>query len=142
MVQNTTPVQQNIDTGTQGDSEISILEILFRYLKYWKWFLVSVVVAMIIVFLYFRYTVPVYNVTSSVILKDVDNQKGVGGFGSLDGLEMMGSISNVENETFVMRSMTAVRSVVDRLNLHTSYMVEGRIKSSDMYTDSPFIITM
>ena len=141
-------MQQNINnlpSDNQSDeNEISILEILFRYLKYWKWFVVSVVMAMIIAFVYFRYTVPVYNVAASVILKDTDNQKGVGvgGFGSLDGLEMMGSISNVENETFVMRSKTAVRSVVDRLNLHTSYMVEGRIKSSDMYTDSPFIITM
>ena len=50
--------------------------------------------------------------------------------------------SNVENETYVIRSKTAVRDVVDRLNLTTSYIVQGRIRSNDMYTDSPFIITM
>jgi len=131
----------------QDENEISILEILFRYVKYWKWFVVSVLVAVAIAFVYFRYTVPVYNVTATVILKDVKNQRGgmsggVGGFGSLDGLELMGGISNVENETYVIRSKTAVRNVVDKLNLHTSYIVEGRIKSSDMYTDSPFIIAM
>ena len=131
----------------QEENEISILEILFRYVKYWKWFVVSVLVAVAIAFVYCRYTVPVYNVTATVILKDVKNQRGgmsggVGGFGSLDGLELMGGISNVENETYVIRSKTAVRNVVDKLNLHTSYIVEGRIKSSDMYTDSPFIIAM
>ena len=130
----------------QEENEISLLEILFRYLKYWKWFVASILLAVVIAFVYFRYTVPVYNVTSSVILKDEKggggSSGGIGGFGSLDGLELMGGVSNVENETYVIRSKTAVRTVIDKLNLHTSYIKEGRIKSTDMYTDSPFIIAM
>ena len=130
----------------QEENEISLLEILFRYLKYWKWFVASILLAVVIAFVYFRYTVPVYNVTSSVILKDEKggggSSGGIGGFGSLDGLELMGGVSNVENETYVIRSKTAVRTVIDKLNLHTSYIMEGRIKSTDMYTASPFIIAM
>lgn len=144
-------MEQNLNVlgldNKADDNEISIMEILFRYIKYWKWFVVSVVLAVVIAFVYFRYTVPVYNVTSTVILKDQKSQRGgmsggIGGFGSLDGLELMGGISNVENETYVIRSKSAVRSVIDKLNLHTSYIVEGRIRSSDMYTNSPFIIAM
>ena len=133
----------NLDSQQEAD-EISLLEILFKYLKYWKWFVVSIVVAVVIAFVYFRYTVPVYNVTSTVILKDEKTKGGgaLGGFGSLDGLELMGGVSNVENETFVIRSKTAVRTVVDKLNLHTSYIQQGRIKETDLYTDSPFIIMM
>ncbi|MDD4728791.1 MAG: polysaccharide biosynthesis tyrosine autokinase [Dysgonamonadaceae bacterium] len=143
--------QQNINLQPIGnqpeENEISIMEILFKYIKYWKWFVVSLLIAMALAFLYFRYTVPVYNVTSSVILKDQKNQRGgaargLGGFGSLDGLELMGGISNVENETYVIRSKTAVRTVIDKLNLHTSYIVQGRISSNDLYTESPFIIAM
>ena len=136
----------NLDTQ-QEENEISLMEIVFKYLKYWKWFVASLVVAVMLAFVYFRYTVPVYNVTSSVILKDEKSGRGgmsggMGGFGALDGLELMGGVSNVENETYVIRSKTAVRDVVNRLNLTTSYIQEGRIKSNDMYTDSPFIITM
>ena len=128
------------------ENEISLLEILFRYLKYWKWFVLSIILALLVAFVYIRYTVPVYNVTSSVILKDEKggggSSGGIGGFGSLDGLELMGGVSNVENETYVIRSKTAVRTVIDKLNLHTSYIQQGRIKSNDMYTSSPFIIAM
>lgn len=136
----------NLDTQ-QEENEISLMEIVFKYLKYWKWFVASLVVAVMLAFVYFRYTVPVYNVTSSVILKDEKSGRGgmsggMGGFGALDGLELMGGVSNVENETYVIRSKTAVRDVVNRLNLTTSYIQEGRIKSNDMYTNSPFIITM
>lgn len=131
---------------TQSDeNEISLLEILFRYLKHWKWFVLSIVVAMAVAFVYLRYTVPVYNVTATVILKDMKSSGGMGGmggFGSLDGLELMGGVSNVENETFVIRSKNAVRTVADRLNFYTSYIVKGRIAESDMYTNSPFIIAM
>ena len=147
MNQNNPSLQPGFD-NEPDENEISLMEILFRYLKYWKWFMVSVVVAVLIAFVYFRYTVPVYNVTSTVILKDQKSQSGgglagaMGGFGSLGGLDMMGGVSSVENETFVIRSKTSVRNVVDMLNLHTSYIVEGRIKSSDMYSDSPFIIAM
>lgn len=144
---NNQPINNPTLDPQQDETEISLMEILFRYLKYWKWFVVSVVLAIAVAFVYFRYTVPVYNVTSSVILKDQKNQRGgmsggMGGFGSLDGLELMGGISNVENETYVIRSKTAVRQVIDRLNLHTSYIMEGRIKSTDMYEDSPFVIAM
>ena len=133
----------NLDTQ-QEENEISLMEIVFKYLKYWKWFVASLLVAVMVAFVYFRYTVPVYNVTSSVILKDEKSKSGggMGGFSALDGLELMGGVSNVENETYVIRSKTAVRDVVNRLNLTTSYIQEGRIKSNDMYTDSPFIITM
>ena len=133
------------DMDTQSDeNEISLMEILFRYLKYWKWFVVSVVVALAVVFVYLRYTVPVYNVTSTIILKhEKDQRNSMAGLASIDALGgMMGGVSSVDNETYVIRSKTAVRTVVDRLNLHTSYIVEGRVRSSDMYTDSPFIITM
>ena len=144
-------MEQNITNSTidnhQDDNEISIMEILFTYMRYWKWFVLSVILAVIIAFIYFRYTVPVYNVTSTVILKHEKNRGSgmggnLGGLGSLDGLDMMGSISSVENETYVIRSKSAVRTVIDRLNLHTSYIVQGRVKSSDMYNESPFIIAM
>ena len=128
------------------ESEVSLVEILIRYLRYWKWIMLSVLAALVMAFIYLRYTVPMYEVTSSVMLKDVKNQVGskvgVGGLGSLDGLELMGGISSLENETFVIRSEISVREVIDRLNLHTSYIVGGRIKSMDLYTNSPFIVSM
>ncbi len=124
-------------------NETSVLDILFRYLRYWKWFLVSVVAVLILVMTYVRYTVPIYSVRSTVLFKhEMDGRSAWAGNLSNLGLSGMGGVSSLTNETFVMRSVSLVRSVVDKLNLHTMYIVEGRFKSVDMYTDSPFIITM
>lgn len=125
------------------ENEISIVELIFHYLKYWKWIVLSIVVAATVAFIYLRYTAPVYNVSSIVMLKHVNSERrGVDGLGSLDALELMGSVNNMENETCIMRSEEIVRIVVDRLNLHTSYLQEGYINQTDMYNDSPFIIAM
>ena len=62
--------------------------------------------------------------------------------GALEELAMMGSVSNVENELYILKSRSLVRSVINRLDLHTSYIVEGRIKSTDLYTQSPVIVDM
>ena len=146
MNQDKASFQPVLDADKKDENEISIVEILFRYVKYWKWFVLSVVVALVMLFFYFRYTTPVYNVTANVILKHVNNQRGrvmggTTGIGSLDGLEMMGSISSVVNEMFVIQSNQTVRTVIDRLDLHTSYITKDRIKK-DLYTKSPFIIAM
>jgi len=60
----------------------------------------------------------------------------------MDEISMVGAVDNVNDETEVMKSRAIVRSTINRLNLHTSYIVEGRIKDSDLYTDSPVIVGM
>ena len=55
---------------------------------------------------------------------------------------MIGVVSNVENELYILKSRSLVREVINRLNLHVSYIAEGRIKSRDLYTQSPVIVDM
>ena len=133
------------DNNDLANSEaVSIMEIVMRFVRYWKWFVLGIVVALIIVFLYLRYTTPIYNVTSSVVLKEVRNQRFEPSIGGMDGLQLggLGAVTNLENEIYILQSRSIIRNVINRLNLHTSYIVSGRIKSSDLYKDSPVIVSM
>ena len=56
--------------NASNEETISIMEILLRFVRYWKWFVVGIALALIIVFIYLRYTTPVYSVSSSIILKE------------------------------------------------------------------------
>ena len=130
-------------TSETDGNETSVLEIAMHYLRYWKWFVVSVVLALLVAFAYVRYTTPVYRVTSTVLLKH-ERDRGSGWAGNLKGLGLMdmGGVSSVVNEIYVIGAMSSVREVVDRLNLHTTYMMKDGLKWADMYTNSPFVITM
>jgi uncharacterized protein involved in exopolysaccharide biosynthesis len=57
------------------ESTISIMEIIGLFIKHWKWFVLGLIVALGLAFIYLRYTTPVYEVTSSVILKDEKEAK-------------------------------------------------------------------
>ena len=131
--------------GVQGEEKedlISVMEIATLFIKHWKWILFGLLVTLAAAFVYLRYTTPVYKVSSSVVLKEEGRRGSSAMPGTLEEIAMMGSVSNVENELYILKSRSLVRSVINRLDLHTSYIVEGRIKSTDLYTSSPVIVDM
>ena len=131
--------------GMQGEEKedlISVMEIATLFIKHWKWILLGLLVALAAAFVYLRYTTPVYKVASSLVLKEENSRRPSSMPGTLEELAMMGSVSNVENELYILKSRSMIRSVINRLDLHTSYIVEGRIKSVDLYTQSPVIVDM
>jgi tyrosine-protein kinase Etk/Wzc len=130
----------DVNKGEEG--EISLIELFWKYIRYWKWIVLGVVVALTAAAGYLYYATPVYKISSSVILKDVQSAQKAPALGTLDELALLGAVNNVEDEAYVMKSKSVVRAVVDRLNLHTSYIVEGRIKDTDLYTKSPVIVAM
>src|SRR5690554_2567724 len=126
--------------GMQGEEKedlLSVMEIATLFIKHWKWILLGLLVALAVAFVYLRYTTPVYKVASSVVLKEEGRSAPSTMPGTLEEIAMMGAVSNVENELYILRSRSMIRSVINRLDLHTSYIVEGRIKSVDLYTQSP-----
>jgi capsular exopolysaccharide synthesis family protein len=115
-------------------NEVNLREKLDKYLIHWKWFVLSVLLCLIFAFLYFRYTTPSYEATTSILVKD--EKKG----GMLSELSVFsdlglggGSINNVDNEIEILRSRTLVESTVKRLNLNVSLLVEGNVVDRDTY---------
>ena len=131
-------------TDERGDETISIMEILLRFLRYWKWFVLGVVAALIILFVYLRYTTPVYKISSSIVLKEAKSQGLQTSIGGMDGIQLgsLGAVTNLENEIYILQSRSIIRNVINRLDLHTSYITSGRIKSVDLYKNSPIVVSM
>jgi len=130
--------------GDENQSEeINIQEILFKYLSYWKWFVISIVACLAIAFLYLRYATPVYNVSAAIIIKD--DKKGGNGTSELsvfEGMGLLGGTNNVDNEIEVLKSKSTIKSVVNALGLHTSYRLKGAISSTELYLNSPLEVRM
>ena len=130
--------------GDENQSEeINIQEILFKYLSYWKWFVISIVACLAIAFLYLRYATPVYNVSAAIIIKD--DKKGGNSTSELsvfEGMGLLGGTNNVDNEIEVLKSKSTIKSVVNALGLHTSYRLKGAISSSELYLNSPIEVKM
>ena len=60
----------------EEEEGINLYEIFFKYLIYWPWFVASVLVCLIGSYVYLRYQTPVYNISSSVLIKEQDKRGG------------------------------------------------------------------
>ena len=60
----------------RNEDENSVINLVYRYISHWRWFLLSVVVALVRAFLYLRYQTPKYEVAASILIKD--DKKGAG----------------------------------------------------------------
>lgn len=126
----------------KAEKRKSLEELIAPYLVKWKWILLSVVLAMLAAFIYLRYAERVFQVNSSIVLKDQNDRRIRGGNAVFSSMDLVGTVSNVDNEIEVMRSKSLIRSTINTLNLHTSYTIKGRVKSSNLYTGSPLLVTM
>lgn len=136
--------EQNIPMNDEQDElTIDYRVLLQKCLKRWRWFAASVLVCLIIAFIYLRYTAPVYNVTAGVLIQQKDSKGSLGGLsggalGMLSGLGGVSLSSRFDNEVEIMQSRTLLKKVVTDLGLYIS-TAQQRITGYDipLYKTSP-----
>lgn len=132
-----------------SEKSFDFIGLLIKYLSFWKWFLVSLVICIIIAFIYVRYTLPVYNVQTSVLFQDSRRGSGSSAMGAFDGMGLITQRNNVENEMEMLGSALIAEKVVRELQNYTSYTELGSFlnvipyKKKVLYkNESPIHITL
>src|SRR5690606_11474872 len=128
---------KDFEDKEKDNPSINLQEQLARYLYYWKWFVLGVVLALGLAFIYLRYATPVYQANALIMLKDDYRGGAANELSVLSELGIGGSKDNVENEMEVLKSRTLSEKTVERLKLNISYHLEGRIKTTELYKNSP-----
>ncbi|AOW11039.1 GumC family protein [Flavobacterium gilvum] len=118
--------------------DVNIREQLDKYIVHWRWFLVSVVVGLIFAFLYLRYTTPIYEATTTILVKDEKKGGMLSELSAFADLGMGGGMkNNVDNEIEILKSRTLVESAIKKLNLTVGLFVEGKVVDRDIYGGAP-----
>ena len=129
------------DLYEEKEEKIDFHALLFRYVIRWPWFVASVIICLAGAWLHLRQTTPVYNISASVIIKDDKKGGNSGGnLAALEGLGLVNSVSNIDNEIEILRSKTLVKHVVSELNLYTTYSVKGSFNEVELYKSSPVLV--
>jgi capsular exopolysaccharide synthesis family protein len=124
-------IKNTIDT-----EEINIKEIFFKYILYWKWFVVGAVLSLFVAYTYLRYAPNIYQTTAKI--KVLDNSKGAMKLPSDMTSLFSNSKVNIENEIEVIKSHRLLELVALNLNLNTTYFSKGNIVSSELWKNKPF----
>jgi tyrosine-protein kinase Etk/Wzc len=121
------------------EKKIDIKELIGRILAYLPYYLVSIIVALSIAFIINRYSTPVYLIKSSILIKD-GKQKLDGSEQFLQGLQLLSSSKNLENELIILKSRDLVKSVSNELGLGITYFIKGEIVTSQQYPYGPYMV--
>lgn len=113
-----------------------LVQLLLRYLPYWPYFLISVIICMGLAKFYLRYKTPVYQVSASILIKNNDqNQNNNSSF--LSPLDVFSSKKIVENETAVLKSHILMDEVVKELGLYAPIYYDATFHHPSGYIESP-----
>lgn len=132
-------MENNIDKD-YIDEDLKIRLTIDKYLFFWRWFVISVIVSLILSFVYTRYADPLYKSSSSILVKDEKKGGMMSELSAFSDLGIGGSVNNVDNEIEVIKSRTLVESTVQKLNLTVSIFQEGSVKNGNLYNNAPISV--
>jgi tyrosine-protein kinase Etk/Wzc len=129
-------VQQQVTKTEQLG--MTFKEMLFKYVRFLPFIIISVAFALLGAYLYLRYTTLTYQSTGALVVKEDNGTSGGGGSNDrFQQMFVMDNSINIKNEIEIIRSRQLLKRVVEDLGLNYTYFVKGKIKESNIYSASP-----
>ncbi len=115
------------------DDFMKIQDLLYLCLNRWQWFVISIIVALLLGFLYIKSTPPTYNRTATILVMKDAWGNSIGEMGGLADIGLIQNYSTVNNEIVVIKSIPVVAEVVKRLHLDINYTTDGTFYNRTLY---------
>jgi tyrosine-protein kinase Etk/Wzc len=125
------------------EETIDIKKFLIKILNNWYWFAITLFVSLTIAYAINRYTKPIYSVSSSIIVRDDEKNRGLSGQENvIKGLELFQTKKNIQNEIGILQSYVLTNRTLRELDFSISYVGVGRsgMKENELYRNSPFVV--
>lgn len=121
----------------------SVADTVFEYLRYWRWFIASVAMCLIIGAIVILVTQKEYKSSLSILLNEDKGASKSNAAAELDlnALGLLSTTNNLDNEIAILSSPDLMYSVVDTLNLQTVYYINKRLRKIELYKESPFSVS-
>ncbi len=114
--------------------KLNIKKEVFKYLRYWYWILLSMLLCFVGAKIYLRYTTPQYLSKTSL---QFPQSKSKTAESLADLANGAGREDELQGEATAIVSKPILAKVVSQLNLNVSFFGVGAIKENELYNSSP-----
>src|SRR5690554_6126497 len=122
------------------EENLDLKNIIFRYLPYWYFFALSLILALGLAFFYNRLAEPVYRVNSTVLISD--RSKGLGQGALLSEMDIFATRTGFHDQIIILQSNKLIDSVLKRMDIGVYYFsthsILGTYRKNELYQDTPF----
>ena len=118
------------------------------FLNTWKWFVLSVVLCLLIGYLYYNSRTRIYQRQSVMLIEDAEGSGGSlgssrsrrGAAGAVMELNGISVGDNLMNELFILSSQRLMERVVDSLRLNVDYTTRVGLRTTTLYKRTPVVV--
>ena len=128
------------DENLFQEETIDIKKHLFKIIRNWYWFAVSLIVALAVAYYINRFSEPVYNVGGATVMVRHERMRSAGMEAFLGGIDLLGNRTTIQNQMEILRSFTLNRRVMEELDFDVTYVAIGRFKNSQQYRNADIIV--
>ena len=120
------------------EESIDIRKFLFKILRNWYWFALSISVAYSIAYLVNRYKEPEYVVSATLLIND--EKKSTAEL-LINAMDRFSARKNIDNEIAILKSRKmAQKTVLALKDFGISYFTLGRVRKPMLYKSAPFTV--
>ncbi|MEX2592068.1 MAG: GNVR domain-containing protein [Anditalea sp.] len=105
----------------QDKDSKSFKVIVLKYLRYWYWYLLGVILSFSLAYAYVQYATPEYPIASTILINASSKGSDFTQNAVYSDLENYQSIKLVENETEVLKSVSLMKLALEELDFNVSY---------------------
>lgn len=119
---------------------VDLRKLFFKLLSYWHYFVIAIVAALICAWIYNRYTLTKYRVTSTLLIEENKKQGNIGTDQLLQGFGLNPGMQNLDNQIQILTSWMLIGRTIDSMHLKYEYYTKGRINKGSIYPVHPISI--
>lgn len=124
---------------SQLDNEEKALEIRYviaRYIRFWPWYVLVVLLFLVGTYVFHRYTVDQYSVSGTIVIRGNNKPETR----ILDRSAIFSGQNNLDNDILMISSKNLAREALAKLHFDVEYFAKTNIKSIELYNSSPIRI--
>lgn len=128
------------DEFNEEQSSFDLIGWVMKFVRYWYLFVISIAIALVIIYLQNRTWQPSYQTTAKVMIEEGGRSPYGYGNNLMQGFGVQAGYRNVNNQRIMFGSHDLISKVVDKLPLSVDYYARGRFKENNLYKISPIDI--
>lgn len=125
------------------DESFDVKKIIYKFLSFWKYYLLSIILFVLLGAIFIRYSNPMYKIHSKLLIQEPEGSKA-GSSSLLPSSQVMDFSglfdvqNNIYNELYILQTRDLLNQVIDKMELTKLYRTEGSIRDVDQYKRTPF----
>ncbi len=136
MTTNNMNIKQEALSEQNNQQFIKVFKLILRNI----WIIIPVVIlALGIAYVYNKYAIPIYQVSSTILIKeDSNNSSSVPGASAFINMGLFKNGQNIQNELVILKSFPNIEKMVKNLDLEVTYYEYKDYQYHNIYKASPF----